>query len=133
MAYFSFARAILEDKPIKVFNHGDMYRDFTYIDDVIQAVERVLCNPPKKNEQGVRYKIYNVGNSKPEKLIDFIAVLEDKIGKNAIQELCPMQNGDVYRTFADVRELERDFEFSPKTSIQDGINRFMKWYKGVYI
>ncbi|MDD4564172.1 MAG: NAD-dependent epimerase [Eubacteriales bacterium] len=132
MAYFSFTKAILDGKPIKVFNHGDMYRDFTYIDDVVEAVERILCNPPKENDLGAKYKVYNIGNSKPEKLMDFIETLEAIIGKKAIKEFYPMQDGDVHRTYADVEELQKDFGFSPATSIRDGLGLFIVWYKGAY-
>jgi UDP-glucuronate 4-epimerase len=132
MSYFLFTKAILEGKPIKVFNHGDMYRDFTYIDDVIQAVEKILCNPPKENDLGVKYKIYNIGNSKPEKLMDFIETLEDVIGKRAIKNFYPMQDGDVYRTYADVKELEMNFGFFSTTLIKDGLDQFIKWYKEAY-
>jgi UDP-glucuronate 4-epimerase len=106
-----------------------MYRDFTYIDDVVEAVERILCNPPKENNLGAKYKVYNIGNSKPEKLMDFIETLEDIIGKKAIKEFYPMQAGDVYKTYADIKELEKDFEFVPNISIEYGLQRFVVWYK----
>ncbi len=126
MAYYSFTKSIIEGRPIKVFNNGDMYRDFTYIDDVIEALERILCNPPIKDD---RYKVYNIGNNKPEKLMDFIHVLEDVIGKKAAIEFYPMQDGDVYRTYADIMALEDDFDFRPDTSIREGLYRFVEWYK----
>ena len=132
MAYFKFTNLIAEGKPIKIYNNGDMYRDFTYVDDIVTGIEHMLCNPPKENEQGDRYKVYNIGNNKPEKLMYFIETLEKAIGKKAEKEFLPMQPGDVYQTYADVSELERDFDFKPHTSIEEGLGHFAKWYKEYY-
>ena len=132
MAYFSFTKAILEGKPIRVFNHGDMYRDFTYIDDIVDGVMRLLCRPPKPDENDAPHKVYNIGNNKPEKLMDFIGTLEKCLGKEAVKQFEPMQPGDVYRTYADVDDLVRDIGFCPSTSIQDGLSRFVEWYRSFY-
>lgn len=129
MAYFSFAEKIERGEPIQVFNHGDMYRDFTYIDDVVQGMENILDNPPSADSDGVRHKVYNIGNNRPEKLMDFIAALEEVLGKTAVKEFLPMQPGDVYQTYADVTELMRDFDFKPETSIQTGLAKFAEWFK----
>ncbi|MFZ3100868.1 MAG: hypothetical protein WA113_01415 [Desulfitobacteriaceae bacterium] len=109
-----------------------MYRDFTYVDDIVIGVKNILCNPPKANENGVIYKIYNIGNNKPEKLMDFIQTLEQCLGKEAKKEYLPMQPGDVYQTYADVTELMNDFGFKPSTSIAEGLARFVEWYKEEY-
>lgn len=138
MAYFSFTQKILKGEPIKIFNNGDMYRDFTYIDDIVQGVENIMKRPPEPNEDGVRYKIYNIGNNKPEKLMDYIDCLEKALSKAygreiiAKKEFLPMQPGDVPRTYADVSELIKDFGFKPDTSVQDGLDRFAVWYKEFY-
>ena len=132
MAYFKFTNLIMQGKPIKIYNKGDMYRDFTYIDDIVRGIENMLCNPPKKNEYGDSYKIYNIGNNKPEKLMYFIETLEKAIGKQAKKEYLPMQPGDVYQTYADVSELVRDFDFKPNTSIEEGLRKFAEWYKLYY-
>lgn len=132
MAYFSFTQKILADQPIKIFNNGDMYRDFTYVDDIVFGIKNILCNPPSENECGAPYKIYNIGNNKPEKLMDFIETLEDCIGKKAKKEFLPMQPGDVYQTYADVSNLMEDFDFKPSTSIKEGLTHFIDWYKGYY-
>lgn len=132
MAYFKFTNKIVRGEPIQIYNHGDMYRDFTYIDDIVRGVENMLCNPPAPNEFGDRYKVYNIGNNKPEKLMDFIRTLEQCIGREAEKEYLPMQPGDVYQTYADVSDLIRDFDFKPDTSIADGLARFAAWYKDYY-
>ncbi len=132
MAAFIFTRKIFNDEPIQIFNYGDMYRDFTYVDDIVQGVENMLCNPPKPNEKGDRAKVYNIGNNRPEKLLDFVETLERQIGKTAKKELLPMQAGDVYQTYADVDELAKDFGFKPNTSVDEGLKRFVKWYRGYY-
>lgn len=143
MAYFSFTQAILHEKPIKVYNNGDLYRDFTYIDDIVEGITRVIDNIPGSREQGAggneqiaasrqpadRYKIYNIGNSSPVLLGDFITAIENELGKKAIKEYLPMQPGDVYRTEADVSALITDFDYKPDTSVQTGIARFINWYK----
>lgn len=128
MAYFKFAKKIMADEPIQIYNNGDMLRDFTYIDDIIKGVENILCNPPKEDENGAAYKIYNIGNNKPEKLMDYIAVLEKCLGKEAKKEYLPMQPGDVYETYADVSELMRDFDFKPSTTIEEGLSKFAEWF-----
>lgn len=129
MAYFSFTKKILAGETIKIFNNGDLYRDFTYIDDIIQGMMRIIPNPPMENENGVRYKVYNIGNNKPENLLNFVEILEKCLGRKADKEFLPMQQGDVYQTFADVSELERDFGFKPDTSLEDGLTKFVEWYK----
>lgn len=132
MAYFKFTNKIRRGEAIQIYNNGDMYRDFTYVDDIVTGIEHMLCNPPKKNELGDRYKVYNIGNNKPEKLMHFIEVLEQAIGKTAKKEFLPMQPGDVYQTYADVSELERDFDFKPATTIEEGLGKFAAWYKEYY-
>ena len=109
-----------------------MYRDFTYVDDIVAGVERMLCNPPVPNETGDRYKLYNIGNNHPEKLMTVIETLEDVLGKKAQKEFLPMQPGNVYQTYADVSELEKDFGFKPQTSIREGLSQFAQWYKKYY-
>ena len=132
MAYFKFTNKIVRGEPIQIYNHGDMLRDFTYVDDIVRGVENMLCNPPKANEFGDRYKVYNIGNNKPEKLLDFIETLEKAIDMEAKKEYLPMQPGDVYQTYADVTDLIRDFDFKPSTSIAEGLGRFAEWYKEYY-
>ena len=109
-----------------------MYRDFTYIDDIVKGIECILCNPPAKNAKGAYYKLYNIGNNSPEKLMDFISTLEKCLGKEAKKEFLPMQPGDVYRTYADVSDLMRDFDFKPDTTIETGLTRFVEWYREYY-
>lgn len=132
MAYFSMTQKILKDETIQIFNQGDMYRDFTYIDDIVQGIMNMLEHPPVPNEEGDKYKIYNIGNNQPEKLMDFIRALENAIGKEAKKEFLPMQPGDVYQTYADVTDLMKDFDFKPATSIEEGLNKFAKWYGEYY-
>ena len=123
---------IKKGEKIEVYNNGDMYRDFTYVDDVVNGIVNILCNPPKENEDGVQYKIYNIGNNKPVKLMDFISELEKQLGKEAQKEYLPMQPGDVYQTYADVSELMKDFDFKPDTSIEEGLRRFVEWFNEYY-
>lgn len=132
MAYFKFAKKIMMDEPIQIYNNGDMLRDFTYIDDIIKGIENILCNPPMQDENGAAYKIYNIGNNKPEKLMDYIAVLERCLGRQAKKEYLPMQPGDVYETYADVQELMNDYGFKPSTTIEEGLGRFAKWFLSYY-
>lgn len=132
MAYFSFTQKIMAGEPIKIFNNGDMYRDFTYVDDIVKGIENMLNNPPRENENGVRYKIYNIGNNQPEKLMHFVETLEKCLGKEAKKEFYPMQPGDVYQTYADVTDLIEDFDFKPSTSIEEGLEKFVAWYKSYY-
>lgn len=130
MAYFSFTNAIINNKEIKVFNHGDMYRDFTYIDDIIEGIVRLLDNPPL--EIDVPFKVYNIGNNNPVKISDFITILEKAIGKEAKKTYLPMQKGDVYETYADITDLKEKTGFAPKTSLAEGLKQFVKWYKEFY-
>lgn len=132
MAYFSFTKAIFEGLPIKVFNNGDMYRDFTYIDDIISGVIKLIVNSAALLRNDLPYKIYNIGNNKPEKLSNFIQAIETAAGKDAIKEYWPIQPGDVYRTFANVSDLIRDTGFKPDTPIQEGIKQFVDWYRSFY-
>lgn len=132
MAYFKFAKKIMADEPIQIYNNGDMLRDFTYIDDIVKGIENILCNPPKQDENGAAYKIYNIGNNKPEKLLDYIAVLERCLGRQAKKEYLPMQPGDVYETYADVQELMNDYSFKPSTTIEEGLSRFANWFLSYY-
>ncbi len=132
MAYFKFTQKIMAGEPIQIYNNGDMYRDFTYIDDIVYGVENILCNPPVQNEKGVSYKLYNIGNNRPEKLMDYIETLERCLGRKAVKEFLPMQPGDVYQTYADVTELMRDYDFKPDTTIAEGLGKFAAWYREYY-
>jgi UDP-glucuronate 4-epimerase len=143
MALFLFTRAILEGKPVEVFNEGKMRRDFTYIDDIVEGVVRVTDRTPEPNPAWIGdapdpgtsyapYRIYNIGNNSPVELLRFIEVLEEKLGKKAIRNLLPIQPGDVPATCADVDDLMRDAGFRPKTTIEEGISRFVDWYRGYY-
>lgn len=132
MAYFKFAKKIMAEEPIQIYNNGDMLRDFTYIDDIVAGVENILCNPPIADENGALYKIYNIGNNKPEKLMDYIAVLEKCLGKEAKKEYLPMQPGDVYETYADVSGLMEDYGFKPSTTIEEGLGKFAEWFHSYY-
>lgn len=127
MASWLFTKAMIEKKPIRVFNNGQMWRDFTYIDDVAQAVVAVLDRPP--SSEVPPYRLYNIGNNRPVRLGDFIDTLEKLLGVKAIRQYEPMQPGDVERTFADVTELERDFGFRPHVSMEDGLRKFVDWYR----
>lgn len=135
MAYFLFTKAIMEGKPIKVFNHGKMKRDFTYIDDIVEGIVRVSSTIPQGSEldNNVPAKVYNIGNNKPVELMTFIEVLENCLGKKAIKEFLPMQPGDVPMTYADIDDLINDVGFSPHTSIEEGLEKFVQWYKSYYI
>lgn len=132
MAYFKFAKKIMAGEPIQIYNNGDMMRDFTYIDDIVHGIENILNNPPDENSDGVRYKIYNIGNNTPEKLMDYIETLEKYLGKTAKKEFLPMQPGDVYQTYADVTALMEDFDFKPSTSIDEGLSKFVTWFLEYY-
>ncbi|RVB80673.1 MULTISPECIES: NAD-dependent epimerase/dehydratase family protein [unclassified Mesorhizobium] len=127
MAYWIFTKAMLEGKPIRVFNNGEMWRDFTYVDDVVRAVVAVLDQPPVAEVPPSR--IYNVGNNRPVRLGDFIDTLEKLLGVKAIRHSEPMQNSDVERTYADMTAMERDFGFKPSVSIEDGLKKFVDWYR----
>ena len=126
MAYYLFAEAISNNKPIKVFNNGEMERDFTYIDDIVNGMTKII---EKNIDSREHYKIYNIGNNKTESLKDFISIIEEAMGKKAIKEMYPMQQGDVPRTFADVDGLIKDCKYSPSTDIKFGIQSFVKWFK----
>ncbi|MEB3281420.1 MAG: NAD-dependent epimerase [Lyngbya sp.] len=137
MAVFLFTKAILDGKPIKVFNYGKMQRDFTYIDDVVEGVVRVIDKIPQPNLQAesytkAPYKIYNIGNNTPVELLRLIEILEEFLGKKAVKEMLPMQPGDVPITYANVDALIQDVGFSPKTPIEVGIQRFVEWYRSYY-
>jgi len=134
MALFLFTKAIVDDEPIKVFNRGNMIRDFTYIDDIIEGVMRVIDSPPAPSTQhpATKYKIYNIGNSSPVRLMEFISALEKEIGKKAKMEYLPMQPGDVPETEADVTDLVNNLGYKPDTAISKGIGEFVKWYKDFY-
>ncbi len=127
MAMFLFTDAIMNDKPIKIFNNGELYRDFTYVDDIIDGL---LATIIKSNDQ--KYAIYNIGNSKPEKLLDFVESIEECIGKKAKKEFLPMQPGDVERTWADVSAIKEIYNYSPKVDIKEGVSRFIDWYKNYF-
>jgi UDP-glucuronate 4-epimerase len=129
MAAFIFTESILRDEPIKVFNNGDLYRDFTYVDDIVEGIVNVAAAPPAPDERGAHYKLYNIGNSQPVCLRRFIEILEGLLGKTAMTEYLPMQLGDVYQTYADVTDLERDFGFKPQTDLEEGLRHFVEWYK----
>lgn len=136
MALFLFTKAILENRAIDVFNHGDMQRDFTYIDDITEGVIRVLDNPPSgvdevdinPSNSTAPYKIYNIGNNNPVQLMDFIEAIEKKLGKKAKKNMLPLQAGDVPSTYADVSDLIEDLNYKPATPIQEGIDKFIDWY-----
>jgi UDP-glucuronate 4-epimerase len=133
MSPFLFADAILNNKPIKVFNHGDMMRDFTYIDDIVEGVVRVADKPARPQvNSSVPYRVFNIGNNQPEKLMDFIGILENAFGKLAEKEFLPMQAGDVKATYADTSALETWVGFKPYTPLKDGIAKFADWYKAYY-
>lgn len=133
MAIFLFTRAIVEGVPIKLFNHGRMRRDFTYIDDVSNVVLKIIDRVPAGGEAGgAPAQIYNVGNHRPEDLMHVVAVLEKELGREAVKEMLPMQPGDVMETFADIDDLARDTGFRPQTSIEDGVRKFVAWYRDYY-
>jgi len=143
MALFKFTRGILQGQPIPVFNRGKMVRDFTYIDDIVEGVVRVIDRPAQPDSQWsgeapdpassyAPYRVYNIGNNQPVELMHYIRVLEKCLGRDAVLDLLPMQDGDVPATFADVSALERDVDFRPATSVEDGISRFVEWYLDYY-
>lgn len=135
MAPFLFADAILNERPIKVFNHGDMMRDFTYIDDIVEGVVRVLdkiATPNLGSGTNAPYRIFNIGNNRPEKLLDFIGFIEQAICKTVIKEYLPMQPGDVKATYADTSALEAWVGFKPNTSLEAGVRKFIAWYTQYY-
>lgn len=143
MALFLFTKAILEDRPIDVFNYGKMQRDFTYIDDIIEGVVRVIDRIPEPDPRWsgdapdpsasyAPYRLYNIGNNNPVELMRFIEVLEDRLGKKAEKNLLPIQPGDVAATYADVDDLVRDVGFKPSTPLEEGIRKFVEWYREYY-
>ncbi len=143
MAYFSFTKDILAGKPIKVFNHGKMERDFTYVDDIVEGIVKLIDKAPVANKEWderkddlstsfAPYKIYNIGNNNPVQLMRFINALESALRKEAEKVYMDMQPGDVLRTYADVSDLERDINFKPSTSIEDGLQKFVEWYEEYY-
>ena len=143
MAYFGFTNKLVNNETIKIFNYGNCKRDFTYIDDIVTGVQAVMQCAPLPNEDGVKYKIYNIGNNQPENLLDFVELLQEALKEarvlpqdydfEAHKELVGMQPGDVEITYADVSELERDFGFKPSTSLRDGLRNFAKWYHDFYL
>jgi UDP-glucuronate 4-epimerase len=143
MALFLFTKAIVEGKPIDVFNNGKMKRDFTYVDDIVESIERLIpmAPVPDKNWSGMApdpassfapYRVYNIGNSDPVELLHFIEIIERKLGKTAIKNFLPIQDGDVPETYADVSDLEREIDFRPATPIEVGVGKFIDWYKEYY-
>jgi UDP-glucuronate 4-epimerase len=135
MAIFLFTKAIVEGAPIRLFNHGRMRRDFTYIDDATRAILRLIDHVPDAETgkpDGAPARIYNVGNHRPEQLMHVVSILEKELGVKARKEMLPMQTGDVVETFADIGDLTRDTGLAPQTSIEDGIREFVKWYRGHY-
>lgn len=142
MAYFGFTNKLRKGEKIQIFNYGHCLRDFTYIDDIVEGVIRIMQHTPEPNESGVRYRIYNIGNSQPENLLDFVTILQEELIRAGVlpndydfeshKELVPMQPGDVETTYADASALERDFGFKPHTPLRDGLRRFAEWYKEFY-
>ncbi len=143
MALFLFTKAILENRAIDVFNNGNMQRDFTFVDDIVEGVTRVIENPPKGNSNWdganpdpssskAPYKIYNIGNNNPVKLMDFVGAIENKLGIKAEKNFMPLQAGDVPSTFADVADLVKDLDYKPETTIQEGIDKFIDWYRDFF-
>ena len=142
MAYFGFTDKLVKGEKIKIFNYGNCKRDFTYIDDIVTGVQAVMQCAPLPNEEGVRYKIYNIGNNRPENLLDFVVILQEELKAAGVlpedydfeahKELVGMQPGDVEITYADVSGLECDFGFKPATSLREGLRRFARWYKDFY-
>lgn len=143
MAYFGFTNKLRTGQKIQIFNYGNCKRDFTYIDDIVTGVVNVMQKAPDANEEGVKYKVYNIGNNQPENLLDFVDILQQELIRaevlpadydfEAHKELVPMQPGDVEMTYADVDELVADFGFKPSTSLRDGLRAFAEWYKKFYM
>lgn len=142
MAYFSFTNKLLHNEKIQIFNYGNCKRDFTYIDDIVVGLMEVMCRKPEPNQEGVRYKVYNIGNNQPENLLDFVEILAEELKRAGVlsagydleahKELVGMQPGDVEITYADTSELERDFGFKPDTGLRQGLRQFAEWYKVFY-
>lgn len=129
MAYWSFTRDILEGRPIRVFNNGDLQRDFTWIDDIVEGVVSVVTKAPASGSVE-KHRIYNIGNNRPERLLRFIEIVEQAAGRKAEKIFEPMQPGDVHTTYANIDALARDYGFAPRTSLEEGIPRFVEWYRG---
>ncbi len=129
MAYFKFVDSILKGKSIDVYNEGDMRRDFTYIDDIVEGIDRLIAKGNNKNEP---YRLFNIGNNNPVQLMDMIGIIEDKLGKKAETNMLPMQPGDVKETYADISALEQAVGFKPSTSLEEGLDKFVEWYRGYY-
>ena len=131
MAYFSFTKRILAGEEIQVFNHGDMLRDFTYIDDIVDGILRIAQNGPVERD-GPPHGVYNIGNNNPEKLEDFLSILEEELGVKAKRKNLPMQPGDVPITAADITAISRDYGFEPTTDLREGLRKFVRWYRQYY-
>lgn len=131
MAYFSFTKKILSGEEIQVFNKGDMLRDFTYIDDVVDGILKIVKNGPV-GDLKPQHKVYNIGNNNPEKLEDFLSILEEALGVKAVRKDLPMQPGDVPATYADITEIKKDYGFEPKTGLREGLQKFVEWYREYY-
>jgi UDP-glucuronate 4-epimerase len=129
MAYYSFTQSIIEGRPIRIFNHGEMWRDFTYIDDIVQGTLRALRRPAAGTPP---HAVYNLGNCKPQKLLDFVGVLEGHLGLKASLQMEPMQAGDVTHTFADIEASRRDLGFEPVTPVEAGLKNFVSWYRSYH-
>ncbi len=129
MAYFKFADAIMAGKPIDVYNHGDMKRDFTYIDDIVDGIDAIIAKGPIVREGEAPHRVYNLGHNHPEQLLEMIELLEKELGRTAQKNFLPMQPGDVYATYADITATTRDYGFVPKVTLKDGLARFAQWYK----
>jgi UDP-glucuronate 4-epimerase len=143
MALYKFTKAIHEGEPIQVFNYGHHLRDFTYVNDIVEGLVRILDRPAPPNEQWsgdspdpgssrAPWRVYNIGNNSPVQLMRYIAAIEDALGKTAIKEFLPMQAGDVPDTFADVEDLVREFDYKPETPVEEGIERYVEWYLGFF-
>jgi UDP-glucuronate 4-epimerase len=132
MSAYIFTKAIFEGRPIRIFNHGDMRRDFTYIDDIVDGVLAATARPPQREGEAAPHRVYNLGNHRAEPLLRFVEVIEQACGREAIKEFAEMQAGDVKETYADIAPARRDLGFEPKTSIDEGIPRFVEWYRGYH-
>ena len=143
MAYFGFTNKLVNNETIKIFNYGNCKRDFTYVDDIVKGVHEVMQRKPLANENGVPYKVYNIGNNQPENLLDFVEILQEELKRAGVlpqdydfeahKQLVGMQPGDVEVTYADTTDLEKDFGFKPNTSLREGLRRFAQWYKEFYL
>ena len=143
MALFLFTEAILKDEPIKVFNHGNMVRDFTYVDDIVEGIIRVVDRPaapnpswdplqPDPQSSPAPWRVYNIGNNNPIRLLDFVEAIEKRLGKKAERIMMDIQPGDVPATYANVADLRADMDYTPDTSLEQGVNAFIEWYQNYY-